>query len=98
MFTEGDAIFAVGTTSAVLTSTCDPRGCTDTCTISKRDGVCSTRVHYQTAQAWQRRLLRLFELSYACKKSGSLCSCTGRPRSPAVTSFGRLHRCLIILT
>ena len=42
-------------------------------------GYLITRVHYQTVQASQLRPPHLSELSSACRKSGSLCSCTAHP-------------------
>src|SRR6266852_8003109 len=42
-------------------------------------GYLITRVHYQTVQASQPNPPRLSEPSSACRKSGSLCSCTAHP-------------------
>jgi len=41
--------------------------------------IITTRAQDQISQAWQRRPLRLSGTFFACKRSDSPCSCTGRP-------------------
>jgi hypothetical protein len=48
--------------------------------------IITTRAQDQISQAWQRRPLRPSGTFFACKRSDSPCSCTGRPGNLASSS------------